>query len=623
MYFFIQDQTLCCGYKGYTVSKLAVKLEYRGSHYDMLSVASGDWEIEKSGRAATALLRGLGKVRLTAVKADGGLVLRANLRLQADFTARKCFKLHILGCLPVRATNMLLNSLPVSGVHDFQMCSATKCLATVQNQREDAVQYLAFKGRVGNRKGYYGVLGFTTFNRYFGDISLCENGEFAITTVLEDKYFRPNDSVITDDCYLYIERGNVDVLSVYGKKIAKDNPLQKRCDLPTGWCSWYYYGGNISQEIILENMAEIKKYALPVQYIQIDDGWQKAYGDWEANDRFPMGMKALADEIYKAGFTPGIWITPFNFAENSKVFQERPDWFIRQENGELHPNRYIDYSVKGAREWLYGLARKISVEWGYRYIKIDLVSYQLAQRGYKKKGFNALKNFREMLKIIRSAVTEDTALMACTSPIGPSAGLADCARISGDIFERWESLREVAKQTFRRYFVGEFMNTDPDCLMVRGEGQHDGEAFRICTRNEREVRTFVRFISASGGAVMLADKLSLLKAEDIEGIKWLFPINPKPAKPLDLFEREVPSVLYYGKREGVETYAVFNWENVADTFTLSFGEEEYVKEYDSGEVFAPAKQFSLTLEGHDSQIIYAAKRKDDLQKTEKYCVDER
>ncbi len=614
MYLFLKDGALCCAYKNYVISNLGVKLEYRGQHYNMLDEQNGAWDLYENGRVAKSCVENVGTFELYVSKTDGGLNLQAALRTSKTFTSRKCYRLYITGFLPVRSETFIFNNPVFGRVRDFEMGSKPRGTAVFANQSEEAVQYLAFKGSVNGRRGYYGFLGFTTFNQYFGEISLNENGEFSAFVSLEESWVYPSSVIKTDKCFIYFKHGDADVLTAYGKRIAKENPLKRRCELPTGWCSWYYYGPKISQEKILENTALAKKYNLPIRYIQIDDGWQKCYGDWVENEHFSMGMKALADEIKNAGFVPGIWVTPFVFAPESQTFKDNPDWFVRNESGVHHPNRLIDYSVKGAREWLYNLAKKLSVDWGYRYIKIDLVSYRLAISGYKKKGFNALKNFKEMLRIMRSAVTDDTVFLTCTSPVGASAGLAECVRISDDIFERWDSLKLVAKEVFRRYYVTEYINTDPDCLMVRTKAQHDEDAFRICTRDEREIRSFITFMSASGGAVMLSDKLSLLNESDIEKIRTLFPINLTPAKPIDLFERDIPSILYYGKRNGLDMYALFNWENCDDTLTIDFGSGKYVKGYYSGKEYAKTDKFTLNLAPHDSEIIYVADDKAAFEK---------
>jgi hypothetical protein len=104
------------------------------------------------------------------------------------------------------------------------MGSRPRGLALVPNQKEEGVQYIAFKGEVNGRKDYYGFLGFTTFNEHFSEISLCENGEFSAFASLEENWVYPESVLKTDKCFIYIEKGNADVLTAYGKRIKKDNP---------------------------------------------------------------------------------------------------------------------------------------------------------------------------------------------------------------------------------------------------------------------------------------------------------------------------------------------------------------------------------------------------------------
>lgn len=612
MSFSINNGQLCFRYKKFAIENLSVILEYRGNHHNKPSVGSGIWAID--GSKAVSMVEGVGKFTLTAKKTDGGIAFNAYLRTANEFCSRKCVRLIISGRMPIKAEKFLYNEIGEEfTLCDFDMLSKSKLTATVANQKATAMQYVAFKGRTKERANYYGVLGAVTFNEHFSVIELCENGEFTAFADFEENIIEPNSLLKTDTFFLCIEYNNPDILSEYGKKIAKCNPIE-RGDAVTGWCSWYYYGSGISEQIILENMRQAKANEIPIKYVQIDDGWQKNYGDWEENEKFQNGMKHLADEIKKAGYVPGIWFSPFLVDEHSELAKNHPDWFVQGENGKPLPELYIDYSVKGAREWLYRLAKKFSQEWGYRYIKIDLISLKLAMTGYKKKGFNALKNFKTAIKIMRSAVTGDTRFMTCTCPMGASAGIAECLRISGDIFERWISLKDIARQVLRRYFMAEYINTDPDCLMVRHENQHDDEAFRICTRTDEEIQTFINFMSVAGGAIMLSDKLSLLGKEDIDRIKTLFPINQKPAKPLDIFDKDIPSVFYYGESGEFEMYALFNWENYEDTLTIDLKGEKYAKTYYENKAYEKAKTFEMTLKPHTSEIVYVAKNMGDFNK---------
>ena len=90
---------------------------------------------------------------------------------------------------------------------------------------------------------------------------------------------------------------------------------------PAGWCSWYVFWQGIREGQVVQNTdwlaANLKQFGC--QYVQIDDGWQGVgqgdgvNRDWYVTEKnkFPHGMKWLADYIRAKGLTPGIWLIPF------------------------------------------------------------------------------------------------------------------------------------------------------------------------------------------------------------------------------------------------------------------------------------------------------------------------
>jgi len=83
---------------------------------------------------------------------------------------------------------------------------------------------------------------------------------------------------------------------------------------PMGWNSWNKFGCNVNEDMIKE-MADAMVFSgmrdAGYEYIVIDDCWQ-IDRDKEGNiipdpDRFPSGMKALADYIYSKGLKFGLY----------------------------------------------------------------------------------------------------------------------------------------------------------------------------------------------------------------------------------------------------------------------------------------------------------------------------
>ena len=114
--------------------------------------------------------------------------------------------------------------------------------------------------------------------------------------------------------------------------------MNARCPekAPAGWCSWYYYYQNITEKEVLKNLGYLSrnKDRLPLDVVQIDDGYQEELGDWlKPNEKFPSGMKSLADQIRGRGFTPGIWLAPFLFSEDSRFYHDNHNWYILNKKG--------------------------------------------------------------------------------------------------------------------------------------------------------------------------------------------------------------------------------------------------------------------------------------------------
>ena len=53
-----------------------------------------------------------------------------------------------------------------------------------------------------------------------------------------------------------------------------------RATAACGWTSWYRYYTGISETIILENLHAFQERQIPLDFFQIDDGYQQAIGDW-------------------------------------------------------------------------------------------------------------------------------------------------------------------------------------------------------------------------------------------------------------------------------------------------------------------------------------------------------
>src|SRR5215469_10066854 len=83
---------------------------------------------------------------------------------------------------------------------------------------------------------------------------------------------------------------------------------------PMGWNTWNKFACNVSQELVRDMADAMVKSGMKdagYQYIVIDDCWQvlrDAKGNIVADaQRFPSGIKALADYVHSQGLKFGIY----------------------------------------------------------------------------------------------------------------------------------------------------------------------------------------------------------------------------------------------------------------------------------------------------------------------------
>lgn len=274
------------------------------------------------------------------------------------------------------------------------------------------------------------------------------------------------------------------VLSRYAELLAATLGVRAQQATPRVWCSWYGYYTQISEAQLLQTLAGLQ--GLPFEVFQVDDGWQQNIGDWEPNAKFPSGMNYLALRVQAQGFTPGLWLAPFIARPSSRLYQEHPDWFLRDEAGELvlagsNWGGYyaLDLTLPAVQDWLVGLLRTVR-GWGFRYLKLDFL-FAAALPGKRHLEVGREEAYREALRLVREAVGEDTYLLACGAPVLASLGLVDGLRIGPDVAPYWDnedrrlylhdptgpSAYNALRTSLHRLWLKPLVHTDPDVVFFR------------------------------------------------------------------------------------------------------------------------------------------------------------
>ena len=459
-------------------------------------------------------------------------------------------------------------------------------------------------------------LGFVTFDRYYGRVFAREDGSVEFRHIVEKGRLEEGERISSDWMLLSFYEDMVEELPAYSRFVKEFNRFENRYQAaPVGFCSWYYYMENINERMITENLETIDRIRdrVPMEVFQIDSGW--GYGNQNGavkEELFPKGMKAYAELIRSHGLRPGIWLSPFDFEQDGETVQSHPEWFIQDDEGRmiLHGNcAMLDATHPGAQAYIRELYRKLTYDWGYRYLKIDIVTHFMTRGHYYDPKADSLTNVRKYFQLAREASHPDTYLLGCTCPLFEIAEFVDGSRISVDIFERWESLVKAFDRVFKRYYMNEeLFLSDADCLMVRKRENEDGDCRRNCTRTDEEIRTFLTAMYAAGGALFFSDKLRLLTKEQIEQYAALFPRSMRAGRPLDLMESWIPGIIDQGYEGDTRTVALINWGEREKCFTVSLAGTHHAKEHWTGEDLGTCTDtFEATLQPHCSLLLHFTK----------------
>ncbi len=391
----------------------------------------------------------------------------------------------------------------------------------------------------------------------------------------------------TDWAYLqFIRLSQPDPLGEYVGAVARENGARVPAHVPVGWCSWYHYFDKVTEADVLANLDVIvaERDRLPLDLVQIDDGFQAQVGDWFATKpTFPRGLAWLADQIRARGHTPGLWLAPYMVRSDARLLREHPDWFLRTPAGRLASAGFnwfrwcygLDPTHPAVRDHVQRLIQTAVQEWGFPYLKLDfLYAAALPGRRYDP-CLTRAQAMRLALSDLRAAASPETFLLGCGCPLGSAVGLVDGMRISTDVAPDWDprlftprldrllhretdfvGVRNAIRNTINRAPLHRrWWLNDPDCLLVR---DHDTNL------SEAEVRSLATVIGLSGGMFMVSDDMGRLPPERQRYVAALLPVLGASARPIDWMGSQMPDlfVLPCAGAAGEWVVAgIFNWEN--------------------------------------------------------------
>ena len=228
----------------------------------------------------------------------------------------------------------------------------------------------------------------------------------------------------------------------------------------------------------------------------------------------------------------------------------------------------LDMTRPDTRAFLSDAVRRITHDWGYRYLKPDAMWCGLAAKctypgtAYVDDQFGdavfhdpyrtGIEAYRAGMRALREAAAPGTYVAACNvaqnfRSMGGAIGLVDAMRIGPDTGADWNAILPNFHLGTRLYFLhNRVWHNDPDCLMVRAP------------LTLTQARSFASWIALSGSLNLVSEWLPGLPSDRLECVKRSMPNTGLAARPLDLFQ-QMPARVWHLTDGKHDVVGLFNW----------------------------------------------------------------
>jgi len=398
--------------------------------------------------------------------------------------------------------------------------------------------------------------------------------EMLATLPFLGRKLRPGAKLSLDEVVVSAYRDPYEALEQYGDAVATVARYPVRKGPTALWCSWYAHRMGMTEDLVLANAAVAAEHFKPLGFeiMQLDHGWERGdvTGDWVANKRFPHGLKWLADQLRsRYGLRLGVWIAPTDVAETSQTFKEHSDWMLKDANGKPrvnwrwywkpNPNCFeLDASHPEAEKFIEETFARLSAD-GVSYYKIDFIAASGGEHfhqhdPYCTRGWGVL---RRAMDALRRGAGPKAWIRYCQTPPLLSVGLADStiggpdtsdAGLRGNIDE----LRVNAGALAAGWWLNDRLYHREVCDMSVS-----------MLAGVEEVRMRLAIITLAGCSVSFSDELQYLPPSRIRMMQRCLPPGGPPMRPLDLFQRGIPSIWHLHCKNDADEWDVvglFNFE---------------------------------------------------------------
>ena len=446
------------------------------------------------------------------------------------------------------------------------------------------------------------VFGFLSFRKWWSAVQMGYDGgtqrgkaenhgvnHWALYHKCQNHICRQGEEVYAESVYLNFAHQGWEAYNDYAEMVRHRVKPKSLNRVFSGWCAQDSEDGPINAAQISQQIEQITKNQLSdpsipggFEYVQIGKGWEVSIGSYQADvQKFPNGMKSVADQIHAKGLKAGIRFAPFCVEINSELLKTHSEYFLQERDTKKPASivlpedgrevALLDVSQPEAQAHIRENIRKLIDEWGYDLVKADLLAYaigpltELNNFVAHDASLTAVELYRLGAQLLNQIIDEnekEVVLAACNTCRGLSIGdfvlNETSSGYGGYIGEgSWESpqgLKPIA-------------NAHAAHLPIYGNAWTN--EFGTLTIDEpsplNEALIAITMAGMSGGVVTCSDDFTTLKPERADLLAKIFPLIGDSAIPVDLYESKFPQIWNLPVTSPYESYnivGIFNWTDI-------------------------------------------------------------
>ena len=354
-------------------------------------------------------------------------------------------------------------------------------------------------------------------------------------------------------------------------------PMRRKSDFsapPCGFMTWYAVMFDACEDTVLRN-AEIQAEKLKpyvATAIWIDWEWYHTHHFPRETtcdtfhpepQKYPHGMKYVADRIKELGLIPALWLSPTHEVRETAFIREHPQAVLVETPSWCGPYFFDPTHPDFLNNFLPAAFRQ-GLDWGFRAFKWDTlpkaIDYidEYHDRLYDPRQTTE-QALRHVVEVARETVGDEIYLLSCHGEADRDilmyADVFDAARIGADVFH-WREFQAYCVDRMLRYYslhnVVQYL--DPDNLVLREEFNTRAQAVSRAS-----------FLGLIGVPITIGDDLTLLPEERVEILRRTLPaldIHPmevkRPADPVQNREYTYVNLFIRTRWEEYQIVDVFN-----------------------------------------------------------------